>query len=216
LDLTKFARYRALALASVYSEPEDGNFHSTLIPQMARLFLPRFQLAPDATLIDIGCGQGLFLEEAARMGFTQVTGVTLSPEDAAACRAKGLRVERCDFSDLPWCADGSVDLVWCRHALEHSPYPLFSLYEFNRVCRAGGLVYVEVPAPDGARQHERNPNHHSVLGATMWTALLERAGFQLVTSDRFTLQLESNGQAIPETYLLFVAMKVAELPTPAA
>ena len=46
----------------------------------------------------------------------------------------------------------------------------------------------------------------------MWTALLERAGFQLVTSDRFTLQLASDGRSIPETYLLIVAMKVAELP----
>jgi len=34
--------------------------------------------------------------------------------------------------------DESVDFIFLRHALEHSPYPIFSLMEYNRVLKQGG------------------------------------------------------------------------------
>ena len=68
------------------------------------------------------------------------------------------------FLDFP---DAAFDLVWCRHALEHSAFPLFTLTEIYRVLRPKGLVYVEALAPETACHHERNPNHYSVLGKDM-------------------------------------------------
>ena len=81
-----------------------------------------------------------------------------------------------DFSFLDF-DDQTFDLIWCRHALEHSFMPLFVLSEIHRVTKPGGVVYIEVPSPGTNAQHERNPNHYSVLGLRMWLQLIQRAGF---------------------------------------
>jgi ubiquinone/menaquinone biosynthesis C-methylase UbiE len=73
-------------------------------------------------------------------------------------------VRETDFADLDF-DDESFDLVWARHALEHSVVPAFLLSEFHRLTKPGGVLYVEVPAPDTACVHETNPNHHSVLAS---------------------------------------------------
>jgi hypothetical protein len=54
--------------------------------------------------------------------------------------------------------------------------PLFTLSEYRRVTKPGGRIYVEVPAPDTAAHHERNPNHYSVLALSSWISLFERSG----------------------------------------
>ena len=92
--------------------------------------------------------------------------------------AKRLRVLEMDqsFLDFP---DKEFDLVWCRHCLEHSIFPYFTLYGFHRVLKPGGYLYVEVPAPDTSCQHQTNKNHYSVIGKSMWLDLMNRAGFAL-------------------------------------
>jgi hypothetical protein len=45
------------------------------------------------------------------------------------------------------------------------------------VLRPGGVLYLEVPAPDTPCRHQTNRNHYSVLGKSMWTELLGRVGF---------------------------------------
>jgi SAM-dependent methyltransferase len=127
-------------------------------------------------VLDVGCGQGIALEEFRRLGLPAV-GVTLGP-DYEVCRAKGFNVLRQDQSFLEF--DGEeFDFLWCRHVLEHSIAPFFTLSEYRRLTRPGGLVYVEVPAPDTPVHHEVNPNHYSVLTASAWLSLFQRAGFTL-------------------------------------
>ena len=64
--------------------------------------------------------------------YTNVTGVTLSPEDIKLCESKGHTIKAYDLSFIPqkdgW-YDESVDFIFLRHALEHSPYPIFQLGE---------------------------------------------------------------------------------------
>jgi len=100
-------------------------------------------------------------------------------EDVAICRSKGLNVLPMDQSFLEF-ADESFDLLWCRHVLEHSIFPLFTLSEYKRLVKRGGHVYVEVPAPDTSCAHQLNPNHYSVFGQSMWLRLFERAGFSVL------------------------------------
>jgi len=127
-------------------------------------------------VLDVGCGQGIALEEFRRLGLPAV-GVTLGP-DLEVCRAKGFDVLHLDQNFLEF--DGEAfDFLWCRHVLEHSIAPFFTLSEYLRLTRPGGLVYVEVPAPDTSVHHEANPNHYSVLTASGWLSLFERAGFKV-------------------------------------
>ncbi len=151
-----------------------------------------------ARVLDVGCGQGVGLAGFREAGLNAV-GVTLSEEDLSACTRLGHDARRMDQSFLEF-SPGEFDLVWCRHCLEHSIAPCFTLAEFRRVLAPGGFLYVEVPAPDTACRHEWNPNHYSVLGQNAWLALLTRAGFGVL--EAFHINHETG--AGPDVYLGFI------------
>ena len=189
MNTKKFQEYERRALATVYSE-EPGGFHDDIIPELARRFLAELAVPTTARILDIGSGPGLFARAAAGLGYHHVTSVTLSSEDVSACRSRGLAVIEASMTDLP-VEDHAVDFIWCRHALEHSPYPIFTLYEFHRVLGPGGQAWIEVPAPDNERayMHEFNPNHYSILGERMWQALIERAHFRVQGFWRYDIDI---------------------------
>jgi SAM-dependent methyltransferase len=203
MNFEKFQRYTQQALSTVYSEV-PGGFHDQIIIEFAQRFLPDFALQSNACIIDIGCGAGLFAQAAHKLGYQDVTGVTLSAEDVSACESTGLKITHADMSDLPW-ADGSVDFIWCRHALEHSPYPLFTLYEFHRVLKPDGQMFIEVPAPGNERVyiHEFNPNHYSILGDRMWQGLFIKANFELFQDWVYDINLQLDHKTVNEKSLMF-------------
>jgi len=208
----KFERYLKQALHTVYSEPDTPHFHTPIIHRMVDSFVPMMDLKKDSHILDIGCGQGAFMKYMVQKGFNNLIGVTLSIEDSAACEEEGFETLCCDFSDLNLKND-SVDLIWCRHALEHSPFPIFSLMEFNRILKTNGFLYVEVPAPNmDDRQHENNPNHYSVLGDRMWISLFNKTGFKVVQYNQYQFELNLNCKPIPELFYSFLIQKNQSLP----
>jgi SAM-dependent methyltransferase len=189
MDIKKFKRYEQRALSTVYSE-EVGGFHDDLIPEIVKRFLPEFNLDKTARIVDIGCGPGVFMAAVKTEGFDNCVGVTLSQEDVDVCISRGFKCINASMTDLPM-PDRSVDFIWCRHALEHSPYPIFTLYEFERVLRTGGSIFIEVPAPDNERRHmhEFNANHYSILGECMWQALFEKAGLKATNVWHYSIDI---------------------------
>jgi len=119
------------------------------------------------------------------------------------CRGKGHAVQKMDqsFLDFP---DESFDFIWARHVIEHSIFPYFTLTEFARVLATGGMLYLEVPAPETSCHHETNPNHYSVLGSGAWTSLLERAGFAISEDVKFAF---TTGMG-PDEYWGFICTKL--------
>lgn len=185
----------------IYPEP-PSNLHTTISQQMFAELCKAFPQAPGAKVLDVGCGQGGALEMFRDAGLDPL-GVTLGP-DVEVCRGKGLNVLEMDLSFLDF-PDASFDLVWCRHAIEHSVFPFFTLSELHRVLRPGGVLYLEAPAPDTACRHQANPNHYSVLGKSMWLELIRRTGFPQVR----VLDLNFTVQAGPDTYWAFIQQKPA-------
>jgi len=216
LDLIKLKFYNEwLYAAHIYDEGESS-FHQQLTTKVVKDYIDPIELKKDAKILDLGCGPGYFLDEMKERGYTDLTGVTLSPGDIKLCREKGHTIKEYDLSFLPQkdgYHDESVDFIFLRHALEHSPYPIFSLMEYNRVLKQFGKIYIEVPAPDSERKHEFNLNHYSILGATQLAALLDRTGFKidLFNTMDFTLNVgkDENGNEIemPEKYFCIVATK---------
>jgi hypothetical protein len=95
------------------------------------------------TLIEVGCGKGLFLERLQRDGFA-VTGLDPAYEgDNPAVRREyftaqtGLR------------ADGLL----LRHVLEHVQDPVAFLGRLRDANGGGGLLYIEVPCLDWIAEH---------------------------------------------------------------
>jgi SAM-dependent methyltransferase len=180
----------------IYPEPPSP-VHTSISRQMFTEFCKLYPQAPGARVLDVGCGQGVALEIFRDAGLDPL-GITLGP-DAEVCRAKGLNVREMDFAFLDF-PDASFDLVWCRHAIEHSVFPFFTLSELHRVLKPGGALYLEVPAPDTACRHQTNPNHYSVLGKSMWLDLIRRTGFP----EARVMDLNFQTGAGPDTYWAFM------------
>jgi SAM-dependent methyltransferase len=182
LDLIKLKFYNEwLYTAHIYDEG-DSQFHKELTTQVVNTYFDPLNIAKDAKILDLGCGPGYFLDEMKFRGYNNVTGVTLSLGDIKICEDKGHKIAKYDLSFIPQkdgYHDESVDFIFLRHALEHSPYPIFSLMEYNRILKQGSKIYIEVPAPDCERKHEWNLNHYSILGEQQLLALLQRTGFDV-------------------------------------
>ena len=182
LDLIKLKFYNEwLYTAHIYDEG-DSQFHKELTTQVVNTYVDPLNLPKNAKILDLGCGPGYFLDEMKQRQYTDIVGVTLSPGDIKLCEDKGHTIKKYDLSFLPQkdgYYDESVDFLFVRHALEHSPYPIFSLMEYNRVLKQGSKIYIEVPAPNCDRKHEFNLNHYSILGDQMLVALLQRTGFDI-------------------------------------
>ena len=196
----RLAAFLETLKADTYPEP-PCELHTNITRQMLERLDGSLGLGAGAKVLDVGCGQGIALDLFEQRGY-RAMGITLNAEDASVCRAKGFPVREMDQSFLDF-ADREFDLIWCRHCLEHSIFPFFTLAGFGRVLKPGGHLYVEMPAPDTACGHQANRNHYSVLGKSMWTELLKRSGFELVdvTDIRFTVP------AGPDLYWAFLGRK---------
>jgi len=183
LDLIKLKFYNEWLYTAHIHDEGDSQMHKVLTEQTVATYIDPLDLPKDSHILDLGCGPGYFLDEMKNRGYTNLTGVTLSPGDAKICEAKDHSIKKYDLSFLPQkdgYYDESVDFIFLRQALEHSPYPIFSLMEYNRVLKQGSYIYIEVPAPDCERRHEYNLNHYSIMGANQLGALLLRTGFDVV------------------------------------
>lgn len=158
-------------LGDVYPQPEDSGhtlWAQAAINQMGLAHL-------EGVVLDVGCGQGFcqpFFEE---IGLTY-QGVTLG-EDYQKARAAGRNVREADMSFLPW-PGGSFGLIFARHVLEHSPFPVITLMEWRRVIRPKGLLALIAPTPEFWTH--RGANHYSVLAEDHLTWMLDRSGWRVL------------------------------------
>jgi SAM-dependent methyltransferase len=116
-----------------------------------RLWRRRLRLVeeryPKGTLLDVGCGDGLFLKVARDAGW-DADGIEFSPEGA---RRSSLRIGRpVAMGDLAQAKGlrGPFDVVTLWHVLEHLADPGAMLGAVRGRLRAGGLLVVAVPNID--------------------------------------------------------------------
>lgn len=100
-----------------------------------------------AKLLDVGCGNGNFLEFARRAGW-QVRGLDFDPVAVAAARARGLDVLEGTIGLL----DGEsecYDRITLSHILEHVYDPWEILSSCYRLLKPGGVLWLETPNMNG-------------------------------------------------------------------
>ena len=215
LDLIKFKFYNEWLYTSHLYDEGESEFHKQITQEMVEKYVDPLNLKKDSNILDIGCGCGYFLDEMKEREFTNVTGITLSEGNVNQIKSRGLVAKVYDPTFLPQShgfTDESVDFIFLRHTLHHSPYPIFSLTEYNRLLKQFGKMYIEVPAPDNQRKLEYNNNHYSILGATQLDALLTRTGFKVEQFNNIGFDLkvanaEGEETTIRENYYCILVTK---------
>jgi SAM-dependent methyltransferase len=163
--------------------------------RVLRAQLDRLPLAPDARLLDAGCGSGRTLDELARYG--RVSGVDLSPEAVGAARRRGHEdVQVAQVEDLPF-DDATFDAVTCLDVVEHTPDDRATLAELRRVTRPGGLLLVTVPAYQGLWSwHDEVNLHFRRYDRSSLRAAARGAGWDVVADTHFNSVLLGPAAAV--------------------
>ena len=126
-----------------YYLPVAASFYKARFADAVRLLGGRIP-----TLLDIGCGSGIFLPEL-KKHCDRLIACDFHPhldKTASMLRAEGLDVTlvRSDARVLPL-GDESVDAVVCMSVLEHLHDIESPAAEFHRVLRPGGIAVIGVP-----------------------------------------------------------------------
>jgi SAM-dependent methyltransferase len=179
-----------------YAGPESGTYErrrrgESFLRERHRLFLRR---ASPGRLLDVGCGEGAFLEVARARGFA-VAGLDLDPGNVAAAHARGLTDVACsllldEHGALPAQLRGAPPFQWVTafEVLEHQADPLAFLAAARGLLAPGGALCGSVPNREralAARDRQRSdgdypPHHFLWFSPPDLTAMLRRAGFSRV------------------------------------
>lgn len=146
------------------------------------------------SILDIGCGNGFFLQQAAERGW-QARGVEPSEKAAEYARSQGLNVECAAFDQK--CAAGTdrFDAVHLGDVLEHLPDPAAMLDLCRSILHPGGIIAVGVPndyTPVQEILHKdlntrpwwvAPPHHLNYFDRESLERLLQRKGFTPLHSE---------------------------------
>lgn len=105
--------------------------------------LRKLNQLPRGKVIDVGCGEGLFLDAAKQLGWDTL-GIELDPEAVKVARTSGHEVvqgtyEVCDVYD------NQIDCIICSHVLEHVHAPKALLAVLSRALKVGGVALISLP-----------------------------------------------------------------------
>ena len=223
-QLKGFRRWRRM-LANGYTNHRYGTEHqpasvlgvwvARLLPQQRQALDVQYRYLPKPqkgqTLLDIGCGNGGFLESAKHAGW-DVLGLEPDPKAAEAARQRGLDV-RVGTIEVLANESACFDVITLSHVIEHVHTPQDVLTAVHRLLKPGGLVYVDTPNIEsrGAKLFGSNwrgleiPRHLVLFNPDSLLKILAENGFDHISLKRRTA-------VIPGMY--WSSMRIAEGKSP--
>ena len=129
-----------------YERERHRGYHR-LIDELELELVRRYGTGRD--ILEAGCGTGLLLAEAARIGRSAI-GLDLSHGMLTRARERGLDVLQGSLTQIPL-PDASVDLVYSMKVLAHVPPIREAIAELARVTRPGGHLLLEFYNPRSLR-----------------------------------------------------------------
>jgi 2-polyprenyl-3-methyl-5-hydroxy-6-metoxy-1,4-benzoquinol methylase len=114
----------------------------------ARKLYPGFVIAslaglPRGKFLDVGCGNGRYLDIAQRLGFA-AQGMDPDPAAVQAVKHRGLNALQGGFAELPQ-LPSNFDVVLASHTLEHSHTPMAALQDLLARLKPGGVLLLAMP-----------------------------------------------------------------------
>jgi SAM-dependent methyltransferase len=174
--------------------PDEFYSHDLLLSEKRWLRIIEDHSPTDSrkSLLDLGCGNGAFMEHAAGNGW-QTVGVEENPTMVDLGRQKNLNIRQSDLDTFEWPGEWSFDVVRIWFALEHIRQPGELLGNAVKHLIQNGLLAVAVPNDAGrlSRLVMKNPedrfwehplhlHHFPPFGLERW---IEDLGFELLAGE---------------------------------
>jgi SAM-dependent methyltransferase len=164
------------------------------------------------SLIELGCAYGYFLDEARRR--FSVCGVEVADAARAACRERGLVVER-ELTPALAAEHGPFDAAVMLDVIEHLADPGEVLVRLRGTLRAGGRLLLTtgdfgaaLARVAGRRWRLMTPPQHLwFFSPKTLEAVLTRSGFRL-------LALDHPWKLVPLSMIVFQSLRMAGLRSP--
>jgi 2-polyprenyl-3-methyl-5-hydroxy-6-metoxy-1,4-benzoquinol methylase len=144
-------------------------------------------------ILDVGCGDGRFLDLLREFGSPgwQLVGVDFDPAVVAQCRARGFEAHASRMEDFRE-GEGSYDAVVMLQLIEHVEDPVEICRRVFALLRPGGYFIVETPNIAGLDYrgfrgrwwgHYHFPRHWNLFTTESLHRMLEEQGFRIARSE---------------------------------
>lgn len=192
-----------------YAEATDkGLFYQGLFAVQDWLFSRRLRsiIAPGAAVLDLGCGNGAFLDRVRGLGAERVEGIDFSEQAVSTAARRGISVFQGVFKAFER-PPATYDVIFMNNYLEHTSDPLAELQKCLSLLKPNGLLVGEVPNFDSFDRRifgrywggNHVPRHTFQFDPPALRTLLARAGF---TTARTSCELNTAHLALSVQNLL--------------
>jgi len=138
----------------------------------------------EATLVEIGCGDGSFLRHASNY-FNRVIGIEPSNRFAEAARNMGFEIKEGYVSENSIFGLSNIQAFVSRQVFEHLPNPLDCLLGIRSMLADGAVGLIEVPngyrAFRNGNFYEFFPDHLNYYSVNSLVSLAATAGFNVIS-----------------------------------
>lgn len=94
-------------------------------------------------MLDVGCGEGFFLEEAKKRGW-EVHGTEFAEKYISICKDKGIRMQHGKLNPQNY-PTAYFDVITWFEVIEHINYPVGELKNITQLLRNDGALYITTP-----------------------------------------------------------------------
>jgi SAM-dependent methyltransferase len=155
--------------------------------------------AQSGRALDVGCGQGTFLQMMQEKGW-ECHGIELTADISSRAAQLGISVSVGEVQEGQF-PDGSLDLITLWHVLEHLEDPSKALRTFRPMLKPKGILAISTPNIDslqarisGSRWFHLDPPRHLYLfSPKTLLPLMESLGFSLLKIRFFSMEQNPYG-----------------------
>ncbi|HEX2925740.1 MAG TPA: class I SAM-dependent methyltransferase [Ruminiclostridium sp.] len=144
--------------------------------------------APKGDILEIGCGQGIFIEKLKEQH--NVYGIDVNTTSIEIAQKKGLKAFACKLEDIAGLdIPCEFDTIAFFNLLEHIHNPKEFMTSVNKLVKTGGLIILSVPNIERAsrkiwKEIWDMPPHHLVrYSCNGLKSLMEEAGFDIIKTE---------------------------------